>query len=291
MWLVVAKRNRDVTMNKIQKWIKEGRGQGEGSQYKPWLTIQDVPSEGLATRLKGWTSNRYHHLMSNLERDYFYLLDFSESVTDIREQYPLLPLDDTLIIAEKLGVKHPTDPKTDDPIVMTTDFLISISNSNIARSIKPSSNLENDRVIEKLEIERRFWKERNIEWAIVTENEIPENETRNISWFHREYDNQDIYKLGIALTGNLEQLMLKYLRNEEPLNRSAALCDDALAYMLLLACLREELHLKKPYPFVIFVMKMTLSTMVSPTGIEVIKPQVCLYVLNITAYSTMLVSL
>jgi hypothetical protein len=224
----VAKRNRDVTMKKIQKWIKEGRGQGEGSQYKPWLTIQDVPSSGLATRLKGWTSNRYHHLMSNLERDYCYLLDFSESVTDIREQYPLLPLDDTLIIAEKLGMKHPADPKTDEPIVMTTDFLISIDKSQVARSIKPSSELDNDRVIEKLEIERRFWKEKNIDWAIVTEQEIPENIVRNVSWFHREYDNQDIFKLGAALVGNLEQLMLRHLRTEEPINKAAALCDDSL---------------------------------------------------------------
>ncbi|MCY9661298.1 TnsA endonuclease N-terminal domain-containing protein [Paenibacillus chondroitinus] len=224
----MAKRNRDITIKKIQKWIKEGRGQGEGSHYKPWLTIQDVPSEGLATRIKGWTSNRYHHLMSNLERDYFYLLDFSDSVTDIREQYPLLPLDDTLIIAEKLGVKHPTDPKTGEPIVMTTDFLISIKNLNIARCIKPEDGLENDRIIEKLEIERRFWKERSIDWAIVTENEIPENIVRNISWFHREYDNEDVFNLGYTLTGNLEQLMLKYLQSEEPINQAAALCDNSL---------------------------------------------------------------
>lgn len=32
---------------KIQKWIKEGRGQGFGNNYKPWLTIRDVSSEGL----------------------------------------------------------------------------------------------------------------------------------------------------------------------------------------------------------------------------------------------------
>ena len=31
---------------KIQKWIKEGRGQGFGNSYKPWLTIRDVSSEG-----------------------------------------------------------------------------------------------------------------------------------------------------------------------------------------------------------------------------------------------------
>ena len=59
--------------------------------------------------------------MSNLERDYFYLLDWSSTVTDIREQYPLLPQEETLKIAEQCNIKHPRDPKTNHPIVMTTD--------------------------------------------------------------------------------------------------------------------------------------------------------------------------
>ena len=36
---------------KIQKWIKEGRGQGFGNSYKPWLTIRDVSSEGRSHRV------------------------------------------------------------------------------------------------------------------------------------------------------------------------------------------------------------------------------------------------
>nr|WP_235616078.1 hypothetical protein [Metasolibacillus fluoroglycofenilyticus] len=28
--------------SKIEKWIKEGCGTGVGSEYKPWLNIQDV---------------------------------------------------------------------------------------------------------------------------------------------------------------------------------------------------------------------------------------------------------
>lgn len=38
---------------KIQKWIKEGRGQGFGNSYKPWLTIRDVSSEGRSHRVFG----------------------------------------------------------------------------------------------------------------------------------------------------------------------------------------------------------------------------------------------
>jgi len=57
-----------------------------------------------------------------LERNYFYLTEYSDVVVDIREQFPLLPLEETIVIAEELGLKHPTNPKTQEPIVMTTDF-------------------------------------------------------------------------------------------------------------------------------------------------------------------------
>ncbi len=40
----MAKRKRTLTDKLIEKRIKEGRGQGIGADYKPWLTVQDVPS-------------------------------------------------------------------------------------------------------------------------------------------------------------------------------------------------------------------------------------------------------
>lgn len=86
-------------------------GQGIGIDYKPWVTIQDVPSLGRATRLKGTKVPRQFEFFSDLERNYFYLLEYSDLVIDIREQYPLLPIEETLVIAEELGIKHPTDPK------------------------------------------------------------------------------------------------------------------------------------------------------------------------------------
>jgi hypothetical protein len=58
----VAKRKRNnSTEEKIKKWIADGRGQGEGKDYKPWLNIQDVASMGYATRDKGWKTGRIHH--------------------------------------------------------------------------------------------------------------------------------------------------------------------------------------------------------------------------------------
>lgn len=187
----MSKRTRT---SKVEKWIKEGRGSGIGADYKPWLNIQDVSSLGRSTRLKGIKTNRQHEFLSDLERNYFYLTEYSDFVVDIREQFPLLPLEETIVIADELGLKHPTDPKTNEPVVMTTDFLLTVEKGKglveLARTIKMKDELLKQRVIEKFEIERVYWERRQIDWGIVTELEIPKEMARNISYIHDYYDIQ-----------------------------------------------------------------------------------------------------
>jgi hypothetical protein len=185
----MSKRNRT---SKIDKWLKEGRGTGIGAMYKPWLNIQDVSSLGRSTRLKGIKTGRQHEFLSDLERNYFYLTEYSDFVVDIREQFPLLPLEETIVIADELGIKHPVDPKTNEPIVMTTDFLLTVDKGDglieLARTIKMKDELLKKRVIEKFEIERVYWERHQRDWGIVTELEIPKVMARNISYIHDYYD-------------------------------------------------------------------------------------------------------
>lgn len=202
--------------SKIEKWIKEGRGSGVGSEYKPWLNIQDVASKGRSTRLKGIKTNRQHEFLSGLERNYFYLTEYSDFVVDIREQFPLLPLEETIVIADELGIKHPTDPKTHEPIVMTTDFLLTVDKGEglveLARTIKMKDELLKERVIEKFEIERVYWERRQIDWGIVTELEIPKEMARNISYIHDYYSLED-YDAFQSLSGQyIEDLSMALLQ-------------------------------------------------------------------------------
>jgi hypothetical protein len=188
----MARRRRDTSADAIERLIREGRGQGVGRDYVPWILVQDVPSEGFATRVAGWTTGREHHLLSRLELSYFYVLDWAQGVLDIREQYPLLPVDDTVAIAESLGIKHPTKPGTKKLVVMTTDVLVTQAKNgkcvDVARTVKQSAGnhgLSSARAIEKLEIERRYWAEHKTDWGIVTEREIPQTVVANIKWVHR----------------------------------------------------------------------------------------------------------
>jgi hypothetical protein len=204
----MAKRSYSWTEEKIVKFQKEGRGSGELGNYKPWLTIHDVPSKGNSSRIKGWKTGRIHHLLSNIERSYFYFLEWSENDIDIREQFPL-DRADTLEISNRKGIKHPKDDTTDTYIPLTTDFLVTIKRENkiivVARSIKPFSQLEDERTVEKLEIEREYWEKKGIEWALVTEKEIPKHYAKNIQWLHPfiSLENPDDKKFADRLLSNI----------------------------------------------------------------------------------------
>ncbi|HHB2483407.1 TPA: TnsA endonuclease N-terminal domain-containing protein [Bacillus cereus] len=171
------KSGRMWTWRKMEKWIGEGRGLGEGSEYLPWITVNDFPSNGIVSRELGLKTKRMHHFLSRLEYNYFLLLDFSKDVIDIREQYPLLDLELAMEIAKEKKIKYPTDSKSNTPYVMSTDFIITINENHcekiIARTVKPSNELEKKRVQEKFEIERCYWEQKNIDWGIITEKDIP----------------------------------------------------------------------------------------------------------------------
>ncbi|MCR8980598.1 TnsA endonuclease N-terminal domain-containing protein [Brevibacillus laterosporus] len=139
--------------------------------------------------------NKQHEFLSDLERNYFYLTEYSNYIVDIREQFPLLPLEETIVIANELGINHPTDPKTGSPIVMTTDFLLTVNKgqnvTEVARTIKMKDELLKERVLEKFEIEREYWQRKDIDWTIVTEEEISKTMARNIGYIHDYYDIRD----------------------------------------------------------------------------------------------------
>lgn len=200
----------------VDKTLKEGRGQGIGNAYKPWIKIQDVPSLGRVTRLKGIKTGRQHEFLSDLERNYFYVLEYSDKVTDIREQFPLLPLEETILIAKELGIEHPKNPETGEFIVMTTDFLITINNNSekkeLARTLKYKEELLKKRVLEKFEIERMYWKRREIDWSIVTEDEIDKDVVKNISYTHVYNDIAEIDCFTNIGRPDLKDIIYEFIR-------------------------------------------------------------------------------
>lgn len=224
----MAKRSRGLTQEAITKRWKNGYGQGEGKGYKPWLTIQDVPSQGQVNRPLGWKTGRVHHFMSLNELHYFYMLEWSLHVMDVREQFPLWPPEETQAIADQLGVKHPSPPGA-DMMVMTSDFYIVLDDgSRTVRTVKGAAELDNERTVQKLDIEREYWQRRGTNWGIIVADDLPMPLVENIKWLHPhlslegfKIDTNDLPAISRYLTGEVRQ-------NKDALANIARRCDEDL---------------------------------------------------------------
>lgn len=166
-----------------------------GDAYEPHLRTQDVRSSGRKSRPK--YQGREMHLLSDLEVRAFRHFQWEPLVFGIEEQY-YLEVEDTVRIAGEAGASHPMKIGTDEPFGMTTDLVIyhraERGERRIARAVKYSKDLELGlaetpaerrkvaHTLEKLEIERRYWAERNVHWAVLTERELSEERQRNIEW-------------------------------------------------------------------------------------------------------------
>lgn len=169
----------------IERFRKEGRGMGEHAEYKPWLTVFDLSSLGRSRRVYGLKTGREHHLFSDVEWRLFLLLEWSANVVDIREQYPL-DRDLTLELAASLGIRHPTYPGGNVPVVMTTDFFVTMILNGIrtyaAFDAKRSEDVEDARTLEKLEIQHAYIDGLGFPYHLVCHTTIPDQKVKNIEW-------------------------------------------------------------------------------------------------------------
>ena len=83
----MAKRIRSWNKSKYEQYIRMGRGQGEGPAYLPCISIHDFLSRGIVSRIAGYKTKRIHHFLSRNELNYFFLLEWSGKVLDIRNSF------------------------------------------------------------------------------------------------------------------------------------------------------------------------------------------------------------
>jgi hypothetical protein len=182
-------KRRGATPENVDAWIRRGDGQGEGRNFRPFFHVRDVPSRGRSHMVVGLRTGRTHHYLSDIEYGYHLLAEFASEVIDIREQFALLPWDETQSIASDLGIRHPVYPGTHTPIVMTSDLVLTLADSWEPRlcvlSVKPAYQLErknngSQRIFEKLLIEKKYWASRNVPWVLSTNEMLPKTRVRNL---------------------------------------------------------------------------------------------------------------
>ena len=214
-------RKQRTTEAKIRKKIENGDGQGEGSNYRPYIRVGDFGSTGRVHRILS-RNGRIQHFFSDLERDYYYHLLEDERVIEIKEQVPM-DRTATMSIAESLGIRHPTDPVTGVPVVMTTDFLVTAildgKKQTFARSVKFYEDLGKRRVQEKQTLEKTYWSNEGVHWAIVTECSFNRTRTDNIRFLMNYYKDEFVKDIPDIFL----ELLVEHLL-ESPEERFVAVC-------------------------------------------------------------------
>jgi hypothetical protein len=183
-------RRAPITSDDVNRWKAQGLGLGETAAYKPWIDVRCFSSKGRMSRPLGATTGRMHHLFSDNEDHFFLMADYAAAVLDIREQFPLFPEDATREIARSMGIQHPKYPYSTTPVVMTTDFLLTVVNKSgcqslAAWSIKSADELRGRNrkaVLAKLEIERRYWLQRGVPWHLFTNEDFDQTVIDNLDW-------------------------------------------------------------------------------------------------------------
>lgn len=170
--------------------LAEHRGTGEGADYIPWIKVAEFNSVGTCANPVDWKNGRVMHLLSQAELWWYYELRWDDNVTDIREQYPL-DLSNTTEIAELLGVRHPGNGR----IHMTTDFLVTYKRNGLrAYSVKSRrSDLDGERVLEKLCIEKQYWEQRKVPWKLLFKEDLQKQRITNIRTVVEYYDAKNVH--------------------------------------------------------------------------------------------------
>ena len=134
-------------------------------EYRPMLTVRDVSSHAMKTRVFSRKFGRCFHFLSDGEHSFYLMLEWCDRVIEVREQYPLDP-SVTLRIAEEYGIKHPGYTLQPQYRVMTSDFLVTVAAPGgprfLAYQIKDKRDSLTKRVKEKLWLEQKYWERQGI---------------------------------------------------------------------------------------------------------------------------------
>lgn len=207
----MARRGDQYSIKACEKWLAQGRGRGIRETYKPWVRIGDFSSRGVSTAVPGIKVKRIHELLSGIETRAFLVAEFNKDVIDIREQFPLLPLDHVVALAQQVGITYPHI--RGEPFTLTTDLVITRRVDGVtsyhAVAVKPMADLLKKSIRDKLELERLWWNSLGVEWLLCTENDVSQAVEDNLTWVSQEFRSHEFDYASVntwALTPFIEKL-------------------------------------------------------------------------------------
>lgn len=166
------------------------------------LKVTTFSSRGRVSRVKGQkTKENIVHLQSDNQLRLFMILEWNEDIKKIEVNVELDGLEETLTNIDNLKLYKFRDKETGELFKLHTNFLVTLKpyrgvDKLTAISVKSISELERKTVIEKLEIERRYWEQKGIRFSIITEKEIDRQMVDNIMWVRETRSDKSLRNKG-----------------------------------------------------------------------------------------------
>lgn len=152
------------------------------------LKVTTFSSKGRVSRIcSDKCKDKVIHLQSDNQMRLFMMLEWDEDVKRIEVNVELKDLEERLNDIDNLKLHKFRDKETGELFQLHTNFLVTFKpyrgiDEQTAISVKSISELERKTVIEKLEIERRYWEAKGVRFAVITEKEIDRQMADNIMW-------------------------------------------------------------------------------------------------------------
>ncbi len=178
---------------------KEKRGLGVGTDYKPYIKAREFNSLGTCSNYVDWKNQRQYEFLSQTELQVFITYRWDDNVVDIREQFPL----DNILVEKILREKNSELRKKGQKLIkspvvngnpMTTDLLVFYKDRHKeAISVKYDKNTLTNRDIEKLWIEKMYWKNQGVDWNLVDAAMINKVLVHNVMLVTEFYDKSRVF--------------------------------------------------------------------------------------------------
>jgi TnsA endonuclease N terminal len=192
-----------MTWDKLLRMIEEGHGQGHGEAYRPFIQIRRKNCSPKGNQSVGPLPGcaRPFHALTRVERQ-IGMLCYWLGASDVREQLPAWPFPHPhplvgasgaespgnsiapglFELAEKANIDHGVFPGSDVPYVATLDVVATVPTVSIPRivviSCKAGTDIEKalltSRMIERLELERRYCEAISVRYHVAHELALSE---------------------------------------------------------------------------------------------------------------------
>jgi hypothetical protein len=225
--MVISKEMAALMIPLHVRWIKEGRGTGEGANYLPLLQTEDTCGTGNRTIMGAVSHEGLMDCLSGIEAGLALTADWCEDVREVQTQYPL-DINFTFRKAKEYGWKHPCNTKG-QLAVMSSDARIIMKDGSVRiRTVKERRGLSNTGTARKLWIEYCYWVSKGVvDWKIVTPAEINPTRVKNIRAM-RNYRDLAEYGISPAEVTQVRAYCQRHFSEHGCLSHCTTACDQAL---------------------------------------------------------------